>query len=172
MRKTDTEMQLINKFYDLVIWTSNHVAKFPRPHKFTLGDRMQSRLYEVLETLIAAKYRRERLPLLQDANLQLEMLRFQFRIAKDLRCLSVESYGYAARTMNEIGRLLGGWIKTAGARGPALVSRRRSVHAQPAAARLAHRQPDQPVLRQRVLESLRSFRERGVTRPCLYPLRR
>ena len=31
------------------------------------------------------------------ANLALEILRFQVRLAKDLQCLKVESYGFAAK---------------------------------------------------------------------------
>jgi hypothetical protein len=34
--------------------------------------------------------------LLEQANLILEILRFQVRLAKDLQCLKVESYGFAA----------------------------------------------------------------------------
>jgi hypothetical protein len=74
------------------------------------------RLYQVLELLIRAKFSRERVALLQDGNLELELLRFQFRIAKDLKCLSLESYGYAARELNEIGKLVGGWIKASQSR--------------------------------------------------------
>jgi hypothetical protein len=73
---------------------------------------MQTRLYDVLENLIKAKYSRQRLALLEEVNLQLELLRFQFRMAKDFRCLNVQSYGYASRMVNEIGQLLGAWIKT------------------------------------------------------------
>ena len=112
MRTTSNELHIINKAYELLIWTANHVAKFPRSHKFTLGDRLQIRMHEVLETLIMAKYRRDRLELLQQVNLQLELLRFQFRAANDLKCLSPSSYGFAARSVNEVGQLVGGWIKT------------------------------------------------------------
>jgi hypothetical protein len=42
-------MLLITKVYDLVVWSCRHVAKFPRSHRFTLGDRLEVRLYEVLE---------------------------------------------------------------------------------------------------------------------------
>ena len=45
----------------------------------------QPALYDLLETLIQAKYSRERKSLLNDANLKLEILRFQVRLAKDLQ---------------------------------------------------------------------------------------
>ena len=111
MARAGPEMLLITKVYDLVVWSCHHVAKFPRSHRFTLGDRLEIRLYEVLERLIRAKYTHDRRALLRSVNIELELLRFQFRIAKDLQCLSVDSYGYAARSVDEVGRLLGGWIK-------------------------------------------------------------
>ena len=61
----------------------------------------------MLETLIEAKYSRVRLPLLQRANLQLEILRFQMRLAKDLQCLKSSSYEFASGAVDEIGRMVG-----------------------------------------------------------------
>lgn len=37
MAKATAEMLVISKMYDFVIWSSNHIAKFPRTHRFTLG---------------------------------------------------------------------------------------------------------------------------------------
>jgi len=48
----------------------------------------------LLETLIQAKYSRARRALRQEANLKLEILRFQFRLAKDLKCLKPRSYTF------------------------------------------------------------------------------
>jgi hypothetical protein len=50
--------------------------------------------------------------LLGQANLTLEVLRFQMRLAKDLQCLKVKSYGHAAKAIDEIGRLVGAWLKS------------------------------------------------------------
>ena len=83
MAKAGPEMLLITKVYDLVVWSCRHVAKFPRGHRFTLGDRLEVRLYQVLEMLIRAKYTRDRRALLRALNVELELLRFQFRIARD-----------------------------------------------------------------------------------------
>src|SRR5262249_33726340 len=71
--------------------------KFPRNHRFVLGERIERNLYDLLEILIRAKFTRNRQELLQQANLGLEVLRFQMRLAKDLQCLKAESYGFAAK---------------------------------------------------------------------------
>ena len=110
MAKRD-ELAVITKTYDLILWSSNHTSRFPRNHRFALGERIERGLYELLELLIQAKYRRERNALLDEANLKLEILRFQFRLAKDLQCLQFKSFEFAGRAVDEIGRLVGGWAR-------------------------------------------------------------
>lgn len=106
------ELVVMTKTYDLILWSCQHTSKFPRNHRFVLGERIERNLYNLLETLIQAKYTRERTHLLKTANLTLEILRFQIRLAKDLNCLRVNSYQFASEQINEIGRLIGGWLKT------------------------------------------------------------
>src|SRR5208283_1995488 len=98
-RKNYEELTVITKTYDLILWSCNHTGKFPRNHRFVLGERIERNLYDLLETLIQAKYTKQRQPLLEKANLVLEILRFQMRLAKDLQCLKVESYGFAAKAI-------------------------------------------------------------------------
>ena len=111
MKKKDEELTVITKTYDLILWACHHTSKFPRNHRFVLGERIDRSLYELLETLIQAKYQRERKVLLEDANLKLEILRFQIRLASDLQCLKASSYIFATKAVDEIGRLIGGWLR-------------------------------------------------------------
>ena len=77
----DTELVIIIKTYDLILWSCNHTGRFPGNHRFALGERIESGLYGLLETLIRAKYTRDRQALLEHANLELEILRFQMHLA-------------------------------------------------------------------------------------------
>ena len=113
-RRDYEELMVITKTYDLILWSCHHTGKFPRNHRFVLGERIERSLYDLLETLIRAKFTRNRQELLQQANLTLEILRSQIRLAKDLQCLKVESYGFAARAIDEIGKLVGGWLRSNG----------------------------------------------------------
>jgi hypothetical protein len=90
------ELVVITKTCDLILWSCHHTGKFPRNHRFVLGERIERNLYDLLETLIKAKYTRQRQSLLEQANLLLEILRFQMRLAKDMQCLKLESYAFAA----------------------------------------------------------------------------
>jgi hypothetical protein len=59
-RKKDQELIVITKTYDLILWSCNHTSRFPRNHRFVLGERIERTLYNLLEALIAAKYTRNR----------------------------------------------------------------------------------------------------------------
>ena len=91
MKKAE-ELAVITKTYDLILWSCNHTSRFPRNHRFVLGDRIERNLYGLLETLIAARYTKDRRRLLEDANLSpWRSSGSTMRLAKDLRCLKVES---------------------------------------------------------------------------------
>jgi hypothetical protein len=91
------------------------VEKFPRAQKFLLGDRIQSAALDVLVGLVEATYSRNRTPVLRGVNLKLETLRLLLRLATDLQLLDLRRYEHAARAIDEIGRLVGGWLKTSDA---------------------------------------------------------
>ena len=56
----ETGFRAITKTYDLILWSCNHTGKFPRNHRFVLGERIERNLYNLLETLIVAKYTKNR----------------------------------------------------------------------------------------------------------------
>ncbi len=102
---------VLEKTYQFMLWLIPTVDKFPRAQKFLLGDRIQSSALDVLEGLVEAAYTKGREPILVRVNLGLEKLRYLFRLAKDLHYLDLRRYEFAARALDEIGRMVGGWIK-------------------------------------------------------------
>jgi len=106
-----SELKVIADFYDFALWTLGHTEKFPRHHRYSLGTDIERRLYTILGGMIRAKYSKDKAALLQGVNVELEVLRFQMRIAKDLRILPVKSHGYAAEAMLSIGSQVGGWMR-------------------------------------------------------------
>lgn len=106
-----TELPIIQKTYDLIKWYVPIIHRLPRVHRFQLGDRMISGLYELLEELIVVRYQRQKLPQLQRLNSKLEVLRYQTRLLLDFELLSHKRYQYVGQLINAIGTDLGGWIK-------------------------------------------------------------
>lgn len=107
----EEELPIIRAFYEFTLWLSPKIAKFPRDHRFVLGERMEGQLYGILENLIRARYTAQRRLILEQVNLELEILRFQIRLAKDLHCLPLKGYGLAAEQITAIGRQVGGWLR-------------------------------------------------------------
>ena len=111
MEQKDT---IIQKVYDLLKTTIPFLNTLPRSQKFTLGDKIQTHLSELLELLIRAYYappvqKREKL---NQVNITLEILRHYFRLCFDLNYIPFKKYEGFAQQLNEIGRMVGGWIKS------------------------------------------------------------
>ena len=105
------ELSVIQKCYDLVKWYVPIIERFPKVHKFTIGDRVINQLYEILEGLIRAKFARSKLAKLEDINTELAVLRHQTRLLLDFNLISLKRYQYVSKLIDEIGVELGNWIK-------------------------------------------------------------
>ncbi|MBM3506806.1 MAG: diversity-generating retroelement protein Avd [Alphaproteobacteria bacterium] len=101
----------LERTFQFLLWLIPAVERFPCAQKFLLGDRIQTTALDVLERLVEATYTKARARHLAGANLALEKRRFQCRLAHELRYLDARRYEFAARSLDEIGRLVGGWIK-------------------------------------------------------------
>jgi 23S rRNA-intervening sequence protein len=105
------ELSVIQKTYDLIKWYVPIIDRLPKVHKFTLGDRIINRLYDLLEGLLQAKYAHKKLFLLTPLNTQLNLLRYQTRLLFDFQLISTQRYEYVSQRINEVGEELGSWIK-------------------------------------------------------------
>ena len=106
------ELKVISDLYDFLVWLTQHVEKFPRHHRHSLGVMLESDAHTILSLLIRGKYSHQTEAFLTDANIELEVLRFRLRLAKDLGILPVRSHGHAAKMVDEIGRQIGGWRRS------------------------------------------------------------
>ena len=106
------DLPIIQKTYDLIKWYVPILNRLPRDHKFQLGDRLISGLYDLLENLIFVRYQREKLPLLEPMNSRLDVLRHQTRLLLDFGLIEGDRYEYAGKLINGIGTDLSGgsWI--------------------------------------------------------------
>jgi len=46
--ETPRELPIIVKLYDLILWTMNHTTRFPRHHRYSLGQRVEGTLQDLL----------------------------------------------------------------------------------------------------------------------------
>lgn len=96
---------------DLTLWTIERVAKMPRDHKFTVGDKLVETCLEVTTQLTEASYVRDKLALLAAASRGLTRARLLVRMGQRLHLLSTAQRDFFGSQSTEIGKMIGGWTR-------------------------------------------------------------
>ena len=67
----------------------------------------------MLEDLVEARYSnvKSKTSILRSANLKLEKLRVLFRVCHESKLISHDAYKHGSFSINEVGKMLGGWLK-------------------------------------------------------------
>ena len=101
------------KYHDFMLWLLPAVEKFPRSQRFVLAARLLDTAFACHRELIRARKvsGAARKEVLLEADVLLDSLRLQVRLAQELRCLSLPQYEHASRLLAGSGRLLGAWRK-------------------------------------------------------------
>ena len=107
----DTTPKAVQACHELLLWLIPQLDKFPRVRRFTLGERLETALLEVLELLVEAAFSRTKQNTLKRANLRLEVVRHLWRLAYELQVIPVRRYEHGAKLMDELGRQVGGWLR-------------------------------------------------------------
>lgn len=98
---------------DFILWLLDHTGKFPKCERFRLAKRLEDSSFRFYELLIAAtRSTRQKRNLLLSADLELEKLRLYIRMSHAYKLTSHSQYHFAAESLVEIGKLLGGWLKS------------------------------------------------------------
>lgn len=107
------DMVILARTFDLLTWLLPHVEKFPKAQRYLVVQRLGNALLDFQESLFHANAQRDerRLARLRDADAQLTTLRLYVRLAFQWRWLSEGQYEHVSKLIEEIGRLLGGWLK-------------------------------------------------------------
>ena len=74
-----------------------------------MTNRVENIALDIVELLIEAKYSREKRALLKTINLYLEKIRILLRVSHEIKLMPTKSYHFAVKSINEVGRMLGGW---------------------------------------------------------------
>ncbi len=114
MENTDNrqDLPIFVKWMDFLKWLLATTEKFPKRARFTFSDRINNLALDMVEELVEARYTKHKISSLQRANLRLEKLRMLMRISYESKFLSHKAYEYSIYAMNEIGKMIGGWMKS------------------------------------------------------------
>ena len=108
------ETPIFKKTYDLYKAFYALRNTIPKQDKYTIWQKSESLLVEILEGILSASYKPkfEKTPILEKTSLKLNILKVLIRLMKDVAAIDNKKYVSLQEPIDEIGRMLGGWIKS------------------------------------------------------------
>lgn len=107
------ELVILTRLFDLLAWLLPKVETFPKPHRFTITQRLMNAALDCQDAIFEAQSQRgeARERALRAADAALNRLRLYLRLAHHWHWLSDGQYEHVSKMVAEIGRMLGGWLK-------------------------------------------------------------
>jgi len=112
----DTEIPLLKKSYDLYKTFHEYRKSVPKHDRHTIYERSEQLMLDMIEAFFQAGYSRSdtKTGMLEKASVKLNTLRLLVRLMKDTKTLDTKKYVTLQEMIDEIGRMLGGWIRSTG----------------------------------------------------------
>lgn len=106
-------MVIFTRTFDFITWIIPRTISFPRSQRFVVTKRLQDAALDFQERIIEANRLRgrARLERLRLADAALDKVRLYLRLAVRWEWLSEGQYQHVSKMVQEIGHLLGGWIR-------------------------------------------------------------
>ena len=114
MSNEDIELPILKKAYELYKTFHGYRKVLPKLDRFTIFERSENLIIDVVELCTEAGYGKgtNKVPILDRASVKLNTLRLTIRLMKDTGSLDLKKYTILQLLVDEIGRMLGGWIRS------------------------------------------------------------
>lgn len=108
------DIPIFRKAYDLYRTFYGYRTAINKQDRYTIWQKCESIILEILEGILLAsqKFKAEKLPVLEEVSVKLNFLRVFLRLMKDVKTIDLKKYVVLEASVDEIGRMLGGWIKS------------------------------------------------------------
>ena len=111
---TYNEIPLIQRTYDLYKIFNESSKGFPKSDKYCLGEKIKAMILDILDLLMEAETAKKdwKQPILEKVARKLRLLKLLIRLTNEIKILDDKKYLNLTERELEIGRMLGGWIKS------------------------------------------------------------
>ena len=106
------DLRIKQKIEDMMVYAYPALAQFPKSEKYSIVVEIKTSMHRMLELAIICNKRYYKKTTLQELDVELDMLRSYVRLSFNLRFLPPKKYEFWAKLNDEIGRMLGGWIRS------------------------------------------------------------
>ena len=110
----EMDIPIFKKTYDLYREFYGFRNTIPKIDRYALWQKCETTLLDVLEALLLASQlsKEKKFPILEQASLKLNLFRVFVRLSKEVKALDAKKYIALQEKVDEIGRMLGGWIRS------------------------------------------------------------
>lgn len=111
---SEAEIPIFKKIYELYRLIHSYRGQIAKADRHSLWQRIENSCLELLELVLLASQqsKQTKLPGLQAASIKLSVLRVLIRLAKDTKAIDLKKYAALQTLIDEIGRMLGGWLRS------------------------------------------------------------
>ncbi len=102
---------LRQKCIEMMQYGYHALRDIPRDYRYTLGTDMRTCMTSMLQLIIRSEKKYYKKTTLEDLDIQLDILRALILVAVENRVISPREYRNWALLLDEMGRLIGGWIR-------------------------------------------------------------
>lgn len=106
------ELIILQKTFDMMEYAYKALAQFPKGEKFALCADIKRCMDTIVERIIEANKKYYKKTTLQELDVEVEKLKTYVRLSYRLGFLPPRKYELWSGMAVEIGRMVGGWIKS------------------------------------------------------------
>ena len=106
------ELKILQKTFDMMNYAYPALAQYPKGEKFALVGDIKRCMDVMLERIIEANKKYYKKTTLQELDVEVEKLKAYVRLSYNLGFLPPKKYEQWSGLVVEIGRMVGGWIKS------------------------------------------------------------
>ncbi|MFA7254064.1 MAG: diversity-generating retroelement protein Avd [Patescibacteria group bacterium] len=105
---------IVQKTYDLYKGFYELIDHFPKKSREVLINKIEVLILELLELLSSAEFSpaSTKIQSLSQASIKLDFLKLLFRMTYEFKIINQPKYLELEKHLQEIGKMLGGWIKS------------------------------------------------------------
>ncbi|MFA1575666.1 diversity-generating retroelement protein Avd [Vibrio cyclitrophicus] len=107
-----TALVIEEKCREMLMYGYQALKQFPKHEKHVLGAEIRLSMLQLQRLIVTAFKRYHKKTTLTDLDIELAILKRRVRLAKDLRYLDLKKYQIWIGQLVEIGKMIGGWIKS------------------------------------------------------------
>lgn len=106
------DLLIRQKVLDMIEYGHAAVRQFPKSERHVLGAQIRNTMWQILRLVVVCNKRYHKKTTMQDLDAELDLLRCQIRVAMTLAYLEFRRYEHWSKLNDEIGRMIGGWMKS------------------------------------------------------------